>query len=66
MVRDALWLCGFLCLLAYMQNRDIEQEQVTKELSKITTQCLSDSTGRPVTIDGEIYLCGIVATGQRL
>ncbi len=37
-----------------------DREQYVAALEKIVTACLSDSTGRPVIIDGEWFLCGIV------
>ena len=37
-----------------------------KVMESILTQCLSDATGRPVVIDNEVYLCGIVPTGVKL
>lgn len=38
----------------------------TKALEKVVADCLSDSTGKPVIIGDELYLCGIVRTGVKL
>ena len=32
----------------------------------ILNQCLSDATGRPVVIDNELYLCGVVPLGVKI
>lgn len=54
-------------ILANVQEQQAsEQAAQVKVMESILTQCLSDSTGRPVVIDGEIYLCGIVKTGVTL
>lgn len=37
-----------------------DREAYVAALEKIVTACISDSTGRPVIIDGEWFLCGIV------
>ena len=37
-----------------------DREAYVAALEKIVTACISDSTGRPVVIDGEWFLCGIV------
>lgn len=40
-----------------------QQQQVIDGMSRILDACLSDSTGKPVAIDGQMYLCGIVYVG---
>lgn len=40
-----------------------QQQEVIAGMSKIIDACLSDATGRPVTINGRVFLCGIVDTG---
>jgi len=56
---------GVLYLLSDYANAatyDIkhDREQYVAALEKIVTACISDSTGRPVIIDGEWFLCSIV------
>ena len=41
-----------------------QQAEVIAGMSKILDACLSDSTGKPVTINGQIFLCGIVQIGE--
>lgn len=54
-------------ILANVQEQQAsEQAAQVKVMESILTQCLSDATGRPVVIDNEIYLCGIVKTGVTL
>ena len=62
------WLYSllFILLLSFMQVRDEEDKAIRSGLEQVVTKCLSDSTGRPVVIDGEIFLCGIVRTGQKI
>jgi adenosyl cobinamide kinase/adenosyl cobinamide phosphate guanylyltransferase len=43
-----------------------EETARVKVMEGILNQCLSDATGRPVVIDNEVYLCGIVPTGVKL
>lgn len=58
---------GVMDMLADTQaQHTTEQAAYKKTVETILTACLSDATGRPVVIDGEIYLCGIVPTGARL
>ncbi len=40
-----------------------QQQEVIAGMSKILDACLSDSTGRPVLIENEWFLCGIVQVG---
>ncbi len=55
-------LCGFVFLISDKANAD--QKREIDELRKIVAACLSDSTGRPITIGNETYLCGIVSIGK--
>lgn len=41
-----------------------QQQEVIAGMSKILDACLSDATGRPVTVGTEMYLCGIVHIGS--
>ena len=41
-----------------------QQAEVIAGMSRILDACLSDSTGKPVTINGQIFLCGIVQIGE--
>lgn len=34
-----------------------------QSMEQILAQCLSDSTGKPITIEGKTYLCGIYSVG---
>ncbi|OHD24958.1 MAG: hypothetical protein A2Y38_20230 [Spirochaetes bacterium GWB1_59_5] len=38
----------------------------TKSLEQVVANCLSDSTGKPVQVGDEMFLCGIVSTGAKL
>ena len=49
-----------------VEERDKKQATYVKSLEKIVADCLSDSTGKPVVIGNELYLCGIVKTGVTL
>lgn len=40
-----------------------QQQELINGMTKIMNACLSDSTGLPVQIGNEIYLCGIVHVG---
>ena len=41
-------------------------ESYTGELEKVVAQCLSSSSGKPVVIGDEVYMCGATATGVKL
>lgn len=51
---------------AGQQQQSAEQAAYKKTVESILDACLSDATGRPITIDGEVYLCGIVPTGVKI
>lgn len=61
-----------LCINAMDMLANAQEQQASeraaqvKVMESILTQCLSDATGRPVVIDNEVYLCGIVKTGATL
>lgn len=68
-------IMGVLCALvnvalnAIVESQAIEtrrQVAYTKSLEQVVANCLSDSTGKPVQVGDEIYLCGIVGTGSKL
>jgi hypothetical protein len=40
------------------------QGDYVKGLERIVAACLSDATGKPVKIGGEIFLCGITSIGE--
>ena len=43
-----------------------EETARVKVMEGILNQCLSDATGRPVVIDNELYLCGVVPLGVKI
>lgn len=60
------WICG-ICMVLYLMsdraNAGQDREAYMRGLESIVTACISDSTGRPVLIDDEWFLCGIVPIG---
>jgi len=65
-MKRALYLFALLAVYVYMQHKDAEQEQYTKGLESVLARCLTNNTGGGVVIGGQIYLCGIYDTGERL
>ena len=71
--RIAFWLstalvigcCIFLLSDEANSKQPVPDMQYVRSLEKIVSQCLSDSTGKPIEIDGEIYFCGIYKIGER-
>ena len=61
-----LYSLAFVLLLSFVQVRDEEDKTIRSGLEQIVNKCISDGTGRPIVIDGEIFLCGIVRTGQKI
>jgi hypothetical protein len=68
-------LMALLGLYGFMTERDLHEASVyrlsgsgdyVKHLEHVVANCLSDSTGRPITIGDQTYLCGIVPTGVKL
>lgn len=65
-------LIGFVAWLSldhYAEGQayaNMNHAAYTKALEKVVADCLSDSTGKPVVIGDELYLCGIVKTGVKL
>lgn len=60
------YILSLFAIYAIMQRQDAADVEYTKNLETTLAACLSDSTGRPVVIGDEIYLCGVVATGAKL
>lgn len=68
MVKSALWIIGFLALIAFMQNKDASanaQTAYVKALETIVINC-TNSGDNIITIDNEVYMCGAVSTGIKL
>ena len=64
-MKVAAYILSLFAIYAVMQRQDAADVQYTKNLETTLAQCLSDGTGRPVVIEKEVYLCGIVATGVK-
>ena len=62
----ALCINGMDMLDKAQAERSAEQAAYKKTVESILDACLSDATGRPITIDGEVYLCGIVPIGVKV
>ena len=66
------WLIGVVGVLyllsdyanASASNEKAKQATYVAGLEKIVAACLSDSTGKPVKIGDEWFLCGIVPIGR--
>jgi hypothetical protein len=43
-----------------------DADAANQDMRKVLTQCLSDSTGKPIVIGNEIFLCSIVSTGEHI
>lgn len=62
---SAAWLIGVmgvLYLLSDYANASASEEKAKQ--AAYVAACLSDSTGKPVKIGDEWFLCGIVAVGS--
>lgn len=72
MPRIAYWLstalvvacCVFLLSDEANSKQPVPDMQYVRSLEKIVSQCLSDSTGKPIEIDDEIFFCGIYKIGE--
>jgi hypothetical protein len=64
-IKDGVYLILFI-ICAYVAIDTVETKTSNDAMRKIVAKCLSDSVGRPITIGNEIYLCGIVSTGERI
>ena len=62
-MKVAVYILSLFAIYAIVQRQDAADAEYTKNLETTLAQCLSDGTGRPVLIEDEVYLCGIVATG---
>lgn len=60
------YLVALLAIYAVMQRQDAEDVEYTKNLEQIVATCLSDTTGKPIMIGNEIYLCSIYNTGEKI
>lgn len=65
-MRIAVYILSLLAIYAIVQRQDAADVEYTKSLEVTLGKCLSDSTGRVVLIDREVFLCGIVSTGERM
>jgi drug/metabolite transporter (DMT)-like permease len=43
-----------------------DQAAYVAGLERIVAACLSDATGKPITIGGRVFLCSIYDTGEKL
>ena len=59
-------ICGCLYLISDNANAHVikKQQDDIDALLRIANACLSDSTGRHVSIGSKHYLCGIVEIGE--
>jgi len=57
------FLCGLV--LAFYAGF-VYNTLYTSKLERLLALCLSDSTGNPVIIDNEIYLCSIYKIGEKV
>ena len=57
---------GVVLALVVTSYYTTTSQAYTKELEKVLAQCLSDSTGKPIVIGDEIYLCSIYRVGERV
>ena len=60
------YLVALIAIYAVMQRQDAEDVEYTKNLEQIVATCLSDTTGKPIMIGNEIYLCSIYNTGEKI
>ena len=59
-------LIGAVLMFVVQEYRHTTNTTYTKELEKLLALCLSDSTGKPIRIGDELYLCGIYKLGEKV
>lgn len=59
-------LLGAYAAVGYIDERADGREQYVKELEKTLGKCLATSYGLPITIGGEVYMCGATSIGVKL
>ena len=58
----AWWLITLLIALWWLSpDKDYQHE-----LEKVVATCLSSSSGKPVIIGDEVYMCGVTSIGVKL
>ncbi len=65
-MKTALYIVALLAVYAIAQRQDAADAEYTRNLEEVVATCLSGPTGKPVTIGDEVFLCGIVNTGEKL
>lgn len=65
-MKTAAYITALLAIYAITQRQDAADVEYTRNLEEVVATCLSGPTGKPVTIGNEIFLCGIVNTGERV
>ena len=46
-------------------DQPVRNDEYTRALESLLADCLSDPTGRPISIGGNIYFCGITDIGEK-
>ena len=59
-------LIGAVLMFVVQEYRHTTNTTYTKNLEKLLALCLSDSTGKPIRIGDELYLCGIYKLGEKV
>jgi len=65
-VKTAAYITALLAIYAITQRQDAADVEYTRNLEEVVATCLSGPTGKPVTVGDEVFLCGIVNTGERV
>lgn len=65
-MKIALYIISLLAIYAIVQRQDAADAEYTKNLETVVAQCLSDGTGRPITIGNKIFFCSIYDTGEKI
>lgn len=65
-MKTAAYITALLAIYAITQRQDAADVEYTRNLEEVVASCLSSPIGKPVTIGNEIFLCGIVSTGEKL
>lgn len=65
-MKTAAYITALLAIYAITQRQDAADVEYTRNLEEVVATCLSGPTGKPVTIGNEIFLCGIVNTGEKI
>jgi len=65
-MKTAAYITALLAIYAITQRQDAADVEYTRNLEEVVATCLSGPTGKPVTVGDEVFLCGIVNTGERV